>query len=115
MNMLKLAADQGYRVPTKLKFRTDITADAEVNHGRWVVPCPWCPNAQLGDPEVAEFLCNECLNDGTGKWVVVEYPDDVVAVEAALDERQRLENRNWLPGESIANLHAEAERQGGDA
>lgn len=107
MKMLELAAAEGYKVPTKIKFRADTHATAEVNHGRWVVGCPWCPNAQLGDPTAPEFLCNECLNDGTGKWVTVDYPDAVDDIEAVLAGRKRLENRNWRPGQSVGELQKE--------
>lgn len=80
--------------------------DAEVNHGRWLVVCP-CGGAQLGNPDVDRFYCVDCLNEAvSGLWRAVRYPPDEDGIDAALAPRLPI-NRNWLPGETVAELEAE--------
>lgn len=73
---------------------------AYVNHGRWVVDCPDCHNAQLACRTDHRFLCNECGNIAVGRrWRPVVWPDDADKIAALLDHRPR-EFQNWMPGES---------------
>jgi len=83
---------------------------ARVNHGRWVADCPFCSSAVVADPEDPRFFCVHCLNNGTGKWVRVVWPEDFAAIEAELALRARTTHRNWDPQESLADLRDE--RQG---
>jgi hypothetical protein len=80
---------------------------ARVNHGRWIVDCPFCTGAQLASPTDRRFLCADCGNVNIdGKWITVTWPSDAETIEATLAVRPR-ENRNWRPDESIADLRRE--------
>lgn len=74
---------------------------ARINHGRWIVDCPACPNAHLLPVDGNEFRCANC---GSGPHDV-NVPADRHDIEEALEPRDVL-NRNWQPGETVADLHA---------
>lgn len=62
---------------------------ARINHNRWVADC-CCGSAQVVSPADPRMACTEC---GRG-WLVIVFPDDVAAAEAAVaDELPHL--RNW--------------------
>jgi hypothetical protein len=83
-------------------------AHAEVNHGRWTVRCPWCSGCQNASEEDHRFFCTECSNGAAGgKWIAVVWPADREEIELALGQRPHPDNRNWLPGETIADLWLE--------
>lgn len=83
------------------------TTPAYVNHGRWVVDCPDCNNAQLACRTDHRFLCNECGNIVVGGlWRVVVWPTKADAIEQTLSSRP-LANQNWNPGQTITDLKAE--------
>lgn len=87
---------------------SDAPAVAVVNWGRWIVHCPSCRSAQIGDPTRALFFCVDCLNAAIeNRLRRVAYPtvDDVVVIERLLLPRGE-ENRNW-EGESLVELEAE--------
>lgn len=89
-------------------------AMAKVNHGRWIVECPFCPSAQIVSPEDPRFLCAECLNRDVGeRFVSVLFPSRqrMENIEAVLEVRPS-ENQNWVPGESLALLKRENEAHG---
>lgn len=83
--------------------------EAVVNHGRWIVPCPDCPGAQLTAPEDRRFMCVNCGNASIGgKWRPVRWPKRHEDIEALLAVRiEKL--ANWSPGETVADLRAENE------
>lgn len=57
--------------------RTTVTA--EINYGRWVVRCPFCAGAEMGDPEDKRFFCLSCYNEKAGgKWLKVKFPEGEV-------------------------------------
>lgn len=99
---------------------------AYVNHGRWVVSCPWgCNSAQYASRDDRRFFCVECDNGGGTvvthfvrpnhpQWVPVIWPSnaDVATIEALLSLRPETAAQNWLPGEPIENLAAENEARG---
>lgn len=84
---------------------------AVVNHGRWVVPCPWCNGAELGTPG-DPFLCSNCLNGGSRRYAPVTYPNDAETIESALVVRPVHETRNWRAPETIEILLNENARHG---
>lgn len=97
-----------YRTPyAPPKTTARITVPVEVNHGRWIVKCPYCAGAQLASREDPRFFCVDCLHEpeprAQGKWLGLEWPADVEQIEAALDGRPEA-NRNWIPGEAVADL-----------
>lgn len=100
------------RIPTKESG--DAEAFARIDHGRWVVDCPFCPSAQMAFEEDHRFLCADCLNaDASGAWVRVIWPKPAVrkAIEGPLVVRPKA-NQNWRPGESPAELRAENQARG---
>lgn len=80
----------------------DVAAHAVANHGRWIVRCPFCPSARMGDPAV-NFWCSECGNAAVGgQEVKVDWPSrkDMEVAEEILAARP-VENRNWEPREVV--------------
>jgi hypothetical protein len=91
---------------------------AEVNHGRWIARCPFCPSAQIVSPEDPRFLCagsDGCANALVrGAFVAVEFPARRAEVETALLARPDRTTRNWRPGEAVADLIEENAANGLD-
>lgn len=84
---------------------TEMRAYALMNHGRWIVKCPWCNGAELAAPD---FYCHSCKNAGNlGKPMPVVWPSSRLLIEAILLKRPDVINRNWLPGETIEMLRDE--------
>jgi len=86
-----------------------------VNHGRWIVRCPFCTSAQFASREDKRFFCVECLNEQAGRrWVRVVWPKvaDMATIEGALESRADQRTRNWEPGESPADLKRENAARG---
>jgi hypothetical protein len=80
---------------------------AHIGHGRWLVDCPHCPHYVLmAWPKNERAFCTGC-----GTTYLVDFPDDYAEVERILLFRS-VENRNWTPGETIAELRAENEAHG---
>lgn len=93
----------------------DIEVEAFVNYGRWVVQCPACRSAQVGNPEDPRFFCTGCSNEVVGhRWVAVVYPPVPVRreIERELLRRPIDAVMNWHPGESLDELRAENEIHG---
>jgi hypothetical protein len=85
----------------------EATVPAYVNHGRWVVNCPDCRNAQLACKTDRRFMCNECGNIAVGhKWRPVVWPADAERIANLLENRPR-EVQNWNPGEDVRLLAIE--------
>lgn len=98
------------RVPTEIDHGGPVLA--RVEHNRWLVQCEYCAGAQLASREDHRFFCVDCLNAAHGgKWRPVVWPRDHAEIERALLDRPVPATRNWIPGESVADLHREnAER-----
>ena len=82
---------------------------AIVNHGRWIVRCPFCSGAEFiweGKP----FICLSCFNGG-GKSLKIIMPRNRKAIEQALASRP-VGNQNWEPGETVEFLLQENETNG---
>lgn len=98
-------APQGVDISTVLVPR--------VYQGAWIVDCPHCASAQFASPDgpgADRFFCIDCLNVAVGRqWLRVEWPapEDIVAIEAALDARPDFATRNWDHTETIGYLLAE--------
>ena len=106
-----------WQAPVAPRFDTPTAPKSEavaayVNEGRWIAECPDCRGAQLAARDDRRFLCNECGNVSIdGKWRPVIWPEDVEAIEAALEPRDK-GNAHWLPGETAAHLRAENKAHG---
>lgn len=93
------------------------SAQAYINHGRWVVDCvrPHCANAEKLTPRQQVVHCSNCLLVQQVTW-----PADPDGIWDALAVRPVPQTRNWAPaghrqaltcgvpdGQSIADLLAE--------
>lgn len=98
-------------------FGSPVAAGADVpayvNHGRWVVECPDCRGAQLACEQDRRFMCNTCGNESIGgRWRAVVWPPFWQGLESVLIRRPDPVTRNWLPGESVADLASENDDHG---
>ena len=106
------AARQGVTLPA-LDVVSGEPLPAIVNANRWIVECPVCNGAEFAWKEWPLFLCATCWNGANGyAFRPVVFPDDVEAIERVLMARPVPDRRNWLPGESVADLMAENEAHG---
>lgn len=80
------------RIPTPTGTLLGTQLWARIDANRWVADCP-CGSAQVVTPTDARFACPEC---GTG-WIVVAFPADVAAAEAAVAEQLPSERFWWNP------------------
>jgi hypothetical protein len=90
----------------------DYTVDAKINHGRWIAECPVCHSAQVTSPDDKRFFCIQCENvSASGKWATVKWPSapQVGMIEELLLVRPDVKTRNWIAGESVADLRKENE------
>ena len=84
----------------------NISVWGEVNHGRWIVNCPFCDNAEF-EWEDHFFFCSECNNKQiNGQLVTVLIPPYKKAIEVLLEKRP-IKNQNWQYPETIADLAKE--------
>ncbi len=90
--------EQGYDI-------TSPPLQAYVNHGRWVVKCE-CGGAEKAWEE-GWFMCQSCFNSRhKHQYRRSVFPKSREAIEKLLALRPLI-NRNWRPGESLAQLKAE--------
>ena len=82
--------------------------EAEINHGRWIVRCPYCSGAEIADAEDPVFMCLSCFNEENGgRFRPVRFPVDLSSIESELKRRKREKHQNWSPGESLEHLTGE--------
>ncbi|SCZ80386.1 hypothetical protein [Acidaminobacter hydrogenoformans] len=88
---------------------------AEVNHGRWIVKCPFCAGAEVISTHDPVFYCLSCLNiKNDGDLLPVLIPDNYREIEAELRDRKNEANQNWAPGERLDQLIKENEERKGE-
>ena len=75
---------------------------AHINHGRWLVHCAACPQAMWTHPEWKIACCTECGAVYEG----IIFPFERPVIEQILLMRW-VENQNWEPGETVADLQRE--------
>lgn len=84
-----------------------VAVEVYANHGRWIVECPVCHDAQLASRDDHRFMCVGCGNASIGGvWRPVVWPKNHAAIEALLDERPR-HLANALPGETLEQIRKE--------
>lgn len=109
------------------------TINAEVNDGIWRVKCTndQCASGNRVSELEPFFICVECGSpDVDSKWRTVVFPRAKKAIEVELMKRPRfmrvktgprpqdgfhLVNRNWVPGETVADLKKQRAEMNGDA
>ena len=97
----------GLPQPTSTDINDTWMVNAEINHSRWIANCPFCTGAEYVFLDNPVFLCQSCFNDGSKRPLMVNLPKGIAKIEAELNKRQRLENRNWQPGETVKQLKDE--------
>lgn len=106
-----------FRMPEGIARSTSVVV--AVNHGRWIVHCPFCPGAQLASEADHRFFCTDCLHvdgprEARGKWLEVRWPNMEIleTATAVLAERPADANRNFDPRiESVEDLKDENAEQ----
>lgn len=98
---IKLAA------PSEPEFEQRRAVLAYVNHGRWLVDCPDCANADHVDPDDPIYVCVACGNRGRYLRVIFPGARGVDAIERLLGARPDETTRNWSPGETKMSLERE--------
>lgn len=87
----------------------EIAINVVANHGRWVVECPDCSEAQMACATDHRFMCNLCANVAVeGMWRAVVWPEEHGEIDRLLSVRP-IANQNWLPGETVDDLVAEGQ------
>lgn len=95
-----------FRIPTRGPDTRYFPAKAFVNHGAWLVACPKCGGAEYAWEE-GVFFCCSCKNSYMGHALRrLEFPKDRARIEELLLDRP-LDNRNWTPRETVADLERE--------
>lgn len=111
--MLRRATPCGVVVPPSSEVAKADALLARVNHNRWIVDCPDCNGAEFVWLDQLVMMCQSCWNSSVGgKWRRVRIPADVQQIEAALEKRHAPQNRNWEPGETVADLKADNRAHG---
>jgi len=84
-----------------------LKTSAYMNWGRWVVPCPrpGCTSAMQVELGQRAFQCGGM--DSCGMVAEIVWPVDADAITRALQVRPLPRTRNWVPGETLADLVAE--------
>ena len=78
---------------------------AIVRQGKWLALCP-CGGAEKVWEE-GQMMCCSCLNGHAAhQFLRTEFPQQRAAIEAILEFRP-VENRNWEPPETVADLARE--------
>lgn len=83
---------------------------AFVEHGRWLVRCPFCPSAQIASRTKRRFFCVECghvAQEDHPSWLAVQWPTQWERIEQLLGRRPDRMSRNWVVGEPVERLEAE--------
>lgn len=78
------------------------------NHGRWVVECAYCPSAEAVSIGATTFVCRHELCPHYLEVQLCELPAEAVEIEKILVLRPDVQNRNWIPGETVEDLLVES-------
>jgi hypothetical protein len=104
-----MAARVGVELP-RLDVVSGEPLPAIVNSNRWIVECPDCNGAEMAWKQWPLFVCATCWNGAAEvpyTFRPVRFPEYETAIERVLMARPVPATRNWLPGESVADLEAE--------
>lgn len=80
---------------------------ATVVRSNWRVDCPFCQSAMAAEPG-EPFFCPDCAMQGNEfKPMAIVWPKERAEIERVLLARPNPNNRNWLIGETVADLLTE--------
>ena len=83
-----------------------------VNHGRWLINCPYCNSASYARDDRL-FFCIDCQNSTIGgQYVKTPFPKTKKSIERIMEIRPS-DNQNWT-NESMAELENEGRSNGMD-
>ena len=92
---------------------------ATINEGRWIAECPTHDGGAIVVSQTQPyFLCPTCGSpENAGNWYHIIFPSDKRVIENLLLKRPAKDNfqainRNWKPGETIADLQRENNEHG---
>lgn len=113
-----LASGMGWHLPGTSE-RAHILL-ARVDEGRWVVDCPvpTCGDAKVIAQTNPIYICHVCGSEANNrKWYDVRIPRNWQGIQVELLRNPAPRafyavNRNWTPGQTIADLTAERRTQG---
>lgn len=98
----------GFILPPETDLAPGAPLHARLYRNQWIVDCPDCRNAEFAFIDEPRFMCSECFNGAVGYlWRVLAFPANRPQIEAILRARPIPHNRNWLPGETVAQLKRE--------
>lgn len=95
--------EHGVPLPREMAVHEPIRVS--MNHGRWIVKCPWCGSAQYASVTDHRFFCVDCGNKGQG-WAKTVWPRNADQIETDMDLREPL-NRNLDVGETAKTIRDE--------
>lgn len=90
-----------------------------INHGRWVVDCPYDGGSMSFNLDEPYFMCPVCGNaENDRQWYMIKLPpvNQITQIENTLLARPARDGfaaptRNWRPGETVAMLKRENRQQ----
>lgn len=85
---------------------------ATIGRSDWRVDCPYCRGALVVEPG-EPYFCPDCAMQGNDyKPLTVVFPANRAEIERVLLKRPDPETRNWLVGETVADLERENREHG---
>lgn len=108
-----LIAEMGKRLIAEQDYdKESPPLKAHINHGNWSVKCE-CGGSEFAWEE-GFFMCRSCFNGNhKHKYRKAIFPKDRTKIEELLLIRP-LQNRNWYPNETLAQLRAENKEHKGE-
>ncbi len=102
-----IVLQKGIMLPLDGEVANEPILEPCINHGRWIIRCPWCNNAELASDDEL-FFCSNCCNAAMGRRQVrAPFPKERLEIETALVKRPLVGNRNWEPHEPLELLLAD--------
>lgn len=105
-----------HRLPTEtVTGKKAPKAYVRLYRGQWIIDCPFCTSAQHASAEDHRWFCAYCRNETVDfQYVDAVWPDQKLLdkIEAVVEARPKMENRNWYPGETVAELKKENKAAG---
>lgn len=113
-------------IVSKKRTNKTVMVNARIDHGRWIVECPFrnpaedyepCKAAQMACVTDPRFLCHMCVNaEVGGAFIPVIFPNEstMESIERELKKRPHRSLRHWLPdiGETVETIILENRKIG---